>query len=202
MENIQEFLDEKGVPTSRAIVEGANLYLTPEARRFLEEKGTIIIRDSSANKCGVICSSYEVLSGLLLTEEQFLQQKPELVNEILAILERRAVEEARLILDTHLKSGAYCTALSDKISKRINTFTDQLLDYLETTKITPEMKEVLSAYLPESLRKTSLTTLPSHHQKAIIACQIAGRCVYKRGLDWFPSIVDVLPLLLKDPDLR
>ncbi|MCB1119593.1 MAG: NAD-glutamate dehydrogenase, partial [Chlamydiia bacterium] len=36
--NVTDFLDEFGVPTSKAIVEGANLYLTPKARHFLEEK--------------------------------------------------------------------------------------------------------------------------------------------------------------------
>jgi len=34
--NVQDFLDETGKPTSRAIVEGANLYLTPWARRSME----------------------------------------------------------------------------------------------------------------------------------------------------------------------
>src|SRR5690606_30237206 len=83
--NYQEFLDEAGVPTSKVIVEGANLYLTQWTRRALEELGVLVIKDSSANKTGVICSSFEVLSGLALTEEEFLAHKEELVKEILEI---------------------------------------------------------------------------------------------------------------------
>ena len=62
--NIKEFLDESGKPTSRVIIEGANLYLTPKARERLEKLGIVLIKDSSANKTGVICSSFEVLCGL------------------------------------------------------------------------------------------------------------------------------------------
>ncbi len=37
--NIKDFLDETGKPTARAIVEGANLYLTPWARRVAGKTG-------------------------------------------------------------------------------------------------------------------------------------------------------------------
>ena len=56
--NIKEFLDETGKPSSKGIIEGANLYLTQKARRTLEKLGVLIIKDSSANKTGVICSSF------------------------------------------------------------------------------------------------------------------------------------------------
>ena len=55
--NYISFLDETGKPTSKAIVEGANLYLTPGARRALEKLGVLIFKDSSCNKGGFICSS-------------------------------------------------------------------------------------------------------------------------------------------------
>ena len=48
--NYRDFLDAAGKPTSKAIVEGGNLYLTPAARRSLEKLGVIVIKDSSANK--------------------------------------------------------------------------------------------------------------------------------------------------------
>lgn len=50
--NCHDFLDGTGKPSSKAIIEGGNLYLTSKARRFLEEAGVIIIKDSSANKGG------------------------------------------------------------------------------------------------------------------------------------------------------
>src|SRR5262249_36634841 len=59
--NYKDFLDKTGEPTARAIIEGANLYFSPWARHYLEEAGALIIKDSSANKGGVICSSFEIL---------------------------------------------------------------------------------------------------------------------------------------------
>lgn len=73
--NWSDFLDNHGVPTSKIIVEGANLYLTTEAREALEKLGVLIIKDSSANKCGVICSSFEVLCNFILSDREFLKEK-------------------------------------------------------------------------------------------------------------------------------
>ena len=48
--NWRNFLDDKGVPTSKLIVEGANIYNTKEARELLfKNAGVIIVKDSSAN---------------------------------------------------------------------------------------------------------------------------------------------------------
>jgi glutamate dehydrogenase len=102
--SVHDFLDQNQKPTAKAIIEGANLYLTTDARDFLEQKGTIIIKDSSANKGGVICSSYEVLSSLTLTPEEFLQHKEQIVKEILEKIEQFTRDEVRLILETHTKT--------------------------------------------------------------------------------------------------
>lgn len=201
----KDFLDETGKPTSRAIVEGANLYLTPKARRNLEKLGVLIIKDSSANKCGVICSSFEVLSGLTLGDQEFVRVKSELVKEILERLSLCALNEATLLLKTHKETGEFLTDISEKISERINQFTYQLLDYLETTPLPKDPKDpILQAYLDYCLpilrnnyQEQLLTQIPEHHKKAIIACHIASQLVYKRGLSWFPSIVDILPILLR-----
>ncbi|MBA3817061.1 MAG: NAD-glutamate dehydrogenase, partial [Parachlamydiaceae bacterium] len=99
--NYKEFLDENDKPTSRGIVEGANLYISPKARKIFEKLGTLIIKDSSANKTGVICSSFEVLCGLALSEPQFMANKPVLVQEILERLKKCAANEANLLLRTH-----------------------------------------------------------------------------------------------------
>lgn len=53
-ENWRQFLDEAGKPTSPLIVEGANIFTTPEARELLfKEAGVAIVKDSSANKVGL-----------------------------------------------------------------------------------------------------------------------------------------------------
>lgn len=201
--NYRDFLDPAGVPTSKAIVEGANLYLTPMARRQLEKLGVIIIKDSSANKGGVICSSFEVLAGLSLSEEEFMKEKKTLITEILEIIRARAQDEARLLLSTHTATGAFLTDLSEKVSEKINTFKYQILDYLLTIQLTqnrqdPLVKALLN-YCPPILRtkyaERVLTRVPDHHKKAIMATYLASRLVYKRGLDWSPTIVDILPFI-------
>jgi glutamate dehydrogenase len=197
------YLDANGKPTSKAIVEGANLYLTPGARKALEQLGVLLIKDSSANKGGVMCSSLEVLSGLALSEEEFQKEKKEYVQEILAKIKQAALFEAHLLLATHEQKGTPLSEISDAISKQINLFKDQLLTYFETLPELPEdLMKVLYAYCPPLLRnryRDRIDRLPSIHQKAIIAVQIASRLVYKRGLDWSPSIADILSTLSSDP---
>ncbi|MCE2983382.1 MAG: NAD-glutamate dehydrogenase [Parachlamydia sp.] len=201
--NVTEYLDVWGRPTSKAIIEGANLYLTQSARHFLEEKGVLIIKDSSANKGGVICSSFEVLSSLTLEEETFIQYRDSLISEILDRLQLCAQNEANLLLQTHKKTGESLTALSDKISDAINHYTYQLLDYLETLSLDsnePLLHCFLNYCLPtlkERFPEQLIEKIPDHHKKAIIACHIASRLIYQKGVDWKPSIVEILPLILE-----
>lgn len=205
--NFKDFLDETGRPTAQAIVEGANLYLTPWARRSLEKMGVIIIKDSSANKGGVTCSSFEVLASLALSEEEFLKEKPTLVAEILEIIKIRSYQEAQLMLKTHAESQALLTDISEWISERINLYKDQLIAYFQNVTLSNDPNDpfirCLLNYCPPSLRekyqKKILLEVPDVHKKAIIACHIASRIVYYRGLDWSPSLIDTLPLIVQDP---
>ncbi len=205
--NFKDFLDETGKPTAKAIIEGANLYLAPWARRSLEKMGVIIIKDSSANKGGVICSSFEVLASLALSEEEFIKEKPLIVKEILEIIKARAREEAQLMLKTHAQSGALLTDISEWISERINLYKDQLIAYLQNIILTNDPSDpiirclfkLLPSPFAEKYQKRILLEVPDVHKKAIIACHIASRIVYYRGIDWSPSLIDVLPLIAQDP---
>lgn len=202
--NWTDFLDPTGRPTSRAIVEGANLYLDQHARHALEKLGVLIIKDSSANKTGVICSSFEVLSGLALGDDQFVANKGILVKEIQERLRLCAQSESSLLLRTHKETDEFLTNISDKISRHINLFTDQLLEYLEPIKLSndpndPLIRCFLGYCLPclrTKYEKELLHEIPDAHKKAIIASHIASRLVYTRGLSWFPSVVDILPVIL------
>lgn len=205
--NWRDYLDEHGEPTSRAIVEGANLYLTPKARRELEMLNTMIIKDSSANKGGVICSSYEVLFGLILSEEEFVEKKESFMPQILDLIAKKARDEAQLMIRTHAETGAFFTDISDWVSERINTFTYQILDYLETINLPTNMRDPLIKCLlnacPPIIRENYpdrvLSQIPDIHKKAMIAAYIAARLVYTKGLSWQPTIVDVLPIITLDP---
>jgi glutamate dehydrogenase len=77
IDNWKQFLrPDNGKPSSKLIVEGANLFLTPAARAAMHaETGIPIVKDSSANKCGVICSSFEIMSSMLLSDQEFANVK-------------------------------------------------------------------------------------------------------------------------------
>jgi len=207
--NMKDFLDETGKPTSLAIVEGANLYLTPFARRALEDMGVVIIKDSSSNKGGVICSSYEVICCLCLKPQEFIEEKPQLVKEILEIIKQRALDEARLLLSTHGLTHGYLTDISEEISQRINLYTYELLDYFQGITLSQDPKDPLNRallnYCPSTLKKKYseriFKEIPDIHKKAIIACHIGSRVVYKNGLAWHPRVVDILPIISEDPEI-
>jgi glutamate dehydrogenase len=206
--NVHTYLDETGKPTSRAIVEGANLYLTPGARRALEKLGVLVLKDSSCNKGGVITSSFEVLAGLCMSEEAFLKEKKEYVKEVIEIIGKAALSEARLLLDTYRKTGQFLSEISEKISEKIDLYKYQLLDYLISIDLPKDPKDplirALFLYCPRLLReryREGILAMPEIHKKAIIACYLASHLVYTRGLDWSPNIADLLPTLIDDPHL-
>ncbi|MBM3197702.1 MAG: glutamate dehydrogenase [Chlamydiae bacterium] len=189
--NYQDFLDEAGHPTARGIVEGANLYLTEGARRALEERGVLIIKDSSANKGGVICSSFEVLCNLCLSSEEFLCLKPFLVEEVLHVIAERAHDEAHLLL-THAQSPPlFLTEISDLISSQMLLVTKRIAEDLQEVILPYDnpghpLHQVLLHYCLPTLRaKASLkivSKLPPSHKKAIIARHLASTFLYQQGI--------------------
>ena len=207
--NVHEFLNDQGIPTAKAIIEGANLYLTAKARRTLEKLGVLIIKDSSANKGGVICSSFEVLCGLCLEDEEFTKEKQRLVQEIQSIIADKAQKEAKLLLSTHKKTHEFLTDISEKISEQINRYTYDILSYLEPLSLPMESEhpfnQVLLSYVPKTLTENYkdriFSRIPDIHKKAIISCHLASQIVYVKGLSWAPKITDILPILCQDPEL-
>lgn len=205
--NWSDFLDNHGVPTSKIIIEGANLYLTTDAREALEKLGVLIIKDSSANKCGVICSSFEVLCNFILSDREFLKEKKVFMKQLLSMLVMKARMEAELLLRTYAETKIPITKISDQVSERINEYTYQILEFLEhetlSSKLDDPLVQCLIAYCPplfqEKYIQRIIQQIPDLHKKAIIACYIACRVVYKKGLKWRPTIVDILPILSLDP---
>lgn len=202
------FLDDLGRPTSKAIVEGANLYLTPGARQALEKLDVLIIKDSSCNKGGVICSSFEVLASLCMSADEFLKEKTEYVKQVLDLIGKAALNEARLLLQTHKSTGLLLTDISEKISEKINLFKYQLLDHLDKEELSRDLDDplikCLMQYCPPLLReryKKGILSMPEIHKKAVISCYLASHLVYKRGIDWSPNIADVLPMIANDPEI-
>ena len=196
--NWEQFLLPDGSPSAKAIVEGANIFISPGARDRLEDRGVLIVHGSSANKTGVICSSYEILGGLVMNEEEFVAMKRRYVREVLEILKERAGAEARLMLrELRAADGSlHLTRISLELSTEINAVADAFYAYLAETMpdITsdPELCEVLLQYCPpvlvERFRQRILTQVPAKHQYALISSFIASRIVYAEGAGWLERI--------------
>ncbi|GAB4232586.1 MAG: NAD-glutamate dehydrogenase [Deltaproteobacteria bacterium] len=191
--NWQRFFGKDGTPTARVIVEGANSFLTPEARARLQERGVVILRDASANKCGVISSSYEIIGNLLMTEREFLAHKEEYVRDVLAILEKRSEDEALLIFRRKREAGASLsyTDISDAISVEINGHYARLFDFFRSHPELPgrgAYRRAILSHLPRLLRENArfrrrIPRLPAKYRFAILASEIASTIVYRGGFE-------------------
>ena len=187
-DNWHRFFREDGSPTTRAIVEGANSFITPEARTQMQRRGIVIMRDASANKCGVISSSYEIIANLLLSEEEFLLHKDRYVRDVLEILEQRAKDEAKLIFRRHREAGSNFTftEVSDAISHEINGHYARLFTFFQRhPKLCEEpiFQRAILSHLPRMLREDAvyskrIGTLPAKCLYAILAAEIASSLVY------------------------
>jgi glutamate dehydrogenase len=189
-QNWRRFLSADGKPSAKVIVEGANSFITPGARRLLQEAGIVILRDASANKCGVISSSYEIIGNLLFSEEEFLAHKESYVRDVLAILERRARDEALLLFRRYRDEGGKrsFTELSDAVSAEINARKAELFAFFHSrpeADRTDACQRALVAHLPRMLRDPAwrgrTDRLPSKYRAAILAAEIAGAMVYRRS---------------------
>jgi glutamate dehydrogenase len=189
--NWSRFLTGEGKPTCRAIVEGANSFLTTQARDGLQSRGVIVIRDASANKCGVISSSYEIIANLLMSDEEFLKFKKTYVADVLKILEQRATDEAKLIFRRHRESEGKLsyTDISDSLSWEINELYSRLFDFLRSRPdllSRPAYRRVLFAHLPRFVARHDrfrrrISRLPMKYRCAMAASEIAGSVVYGGG---------------------
>jgi glutamate dehydrogenase len=189
--NWEQYLLPDGRPSSRVIVEGANSYITPEARVQLQKKGVLLLRDASANKCGVISSSYEIIANLLLTEEEFLKHKKRYVKDVLAILVRRAADEAHLIIRRRREQGLLGTEISDRISNEINGHYARLFKFFQARPELakePLFRSALLSHLPAILRedprfRRRVDRLLPKYRSAILAAEIGSSMVYRGNLE-------------------
>ncbi len=191
--NCHKYLAADGRPSAPLIVEGANSFITPAARIELQQRGVLILRDSSANKCGVISSSYEIIGNLLLNEKEFLANKAAYVADVLEILEIRAADEAHLIFQRHRAAGGNlpCTEISAAISQEINKNYARLFNFFQAEPHLcrePQFRRVILSHLPRILHeepkyRRRLNRLPEKYLYAILASEIASSLVYRGNRD-------------------
>ncbi|NVN99573.1 MAG: NAD-glutamate dehydrogenase [Geobacteraceae bacterium] len=190
--NWERFFLADGSPSARAVVEGANSFITPDARVQLQKRGVIIMRDASANKCGVISSSYEIIANLLLSNDEFLAEKERYVGDVLEILEKRAGDEARLILRRKRElPGCLYTEISDAISTEINANYSRLFRFFQARPelaLQPLYKKAILSHLPKMLQeeprfRQRIKRLPQKYLSAILAAEIGSSMVYRGDRD-------------------
>jgi len=189
-DNWTKFLDEHGNPTSKLIVEGANLFNTAEARVLLHSKGVAIVKDSSANKCGVMTSSYEVQSSMLLSKEEFMSNKPQIVEDVYVKLREAAGREAELLFREYNNYPGSLPVFSERISNAINKVTDAITERLQTVEpndplfksLMPLIKESLPSKLAELGWDRVPSRFPVQYQRCLIASALAAKLVYQEGI--------------------
>lgn len=197
--NWDHYLDHNGKPSSRIIVEGANLFITADARQKLADAGVLIIKDSSANKCGVICSSMEILAGMLVSEDEFSEIKADYVDEVLHRLRELAALEAKALLHAHRHHPQISLPeLSKEMSLQINRLHDAVAQFLTnpaqdsgsdfSAEINLAIEALVRNYVPLSLREEAgddaITRIPLPYFKQIVASVLASRMVYQEGIDY------------------
>lgn len=196
VENWRNFLDpETGAPSSSLIVEGANIFTTPEARLKLYHHGVTIVKDSSANKCGVITSSKEIATSMLLSKEEFVANKDALVVDVLKQLREAARAEGELLFRTYANYPGNLPHFSERISFAIGSVTDALTKRLADVQpgdpLWVEMQPLVLQSLPEKLAELAgdrvADRFPVQYQRNAMACMLASKLVYKEGIHFVES---------------
>lgn len=160
-----------GKSTIPYIVEGANLFITQDAKLRLEKAGCIIYKDASANKGGVTSSSLEVLASLSFDDQSFVENMciredgtappfyDAYVKEVQETIKRNAAFEFEAIWREHQQTGVARSTLSDTLSIAI-TKLDEELQKTELWKNTALRNSVLEDALPQLLlEKIGLDTI-------------------------------------------
>ena len=194
--NWKRFLTSDGEGSASVVVEGANLFFTEEARDALARTAQVLfVKDSSANKCGVICSSFEIAASLLIDEAAFLGIKVEFVNEVLQRLRSLARKEAVVLFSQYQRRpDAPLSKVSVELSNAINRMKDAIIERLG--RLAPEdaarADTLVERHLPRSLREAAgpdaIAALPKAYFHRVVASVLASEIVYREGIDYLSDV--------------
>ncbi|KAI9349778.1 Glutamate/Leucine/Phenylalanine/Valine dehydrogenase-domain-containing protein [Obelidium mucronatum] len=196
--NVHNLFNADGTPRFKYIVEGANLFITQDARLKLENAGVLLFKDASANKGGVTSSSLEVLAALSFNDTEFKQHMTvqngvippfyaQYVQSVQNFIENAATMEFECLWKESQRTGLPKSILSDNLSVGIVKLNEELQN---TTLWENEAlrRVVLAEAFPKLLiDKLGLDTLlervPEAYVKAIFGSYLASRFVYKHGTE-------------------
>lgn len=185
-----------GKSTIPYIIEGANLFITQDAKLRLEKAGCILFKDASANKGGVTSSSMEVLAALAFDDVGFLEhmcinngEAPAFykgyVKAVQEVIKRNAALEFEAIWREHAATGKPRSILSDELSVAI-TKLDEELQKSELWDNIPLRAAILEEALPNLLLQKIgldmiLKRVPENYLRAIFGSYLASRFIYEHG---------------------
>ncbi|KAJ7205988.1 NADH-dependent glutamate dehydrogenase [Mycena pura] len=195
--NMAALVDGEGKPHFKYIVEGANLFITQQARLYLEGRKVILFKDSSANKGGVTSSSLEVLAGLALSTQEYLDLmifkdgKPSefyqsYVRDVQEKITENAAAEFQCIWREHARLGGSKsrTLISDELSATLNNLQAEL-EGSDLFEDAPSREGVLRRAIPKTLvNKVGLDAvfqrLPEAYQRALFSSWVASHFVSRQ----------------------
>ncbi|SJL07183.1 probable glutamate dehydrogenase, NAD(+)-specific [Armillaria ostoyae] len=198
--NVAALVDSEGKAHFKYIVEGANLFLTQQARLHLEKRKVLLFKDSSTNKGGVTSSSLEVLAGLALSTQEYLDLmifsngKPSefyqsYVRDIQKKITENAASEFQCIWREHsrLQGAKPRTIISDELSSTLNNLQAEL-ESSDLYDDLPSRKGVMRRAIPKTLvdkvgLDTLLKRLPEPYQRALFSSWVASHFIYKYGVN-------------------
>ncbi|MBW0499711.1 hypothetical protein O181_039426 [Austropuccinia psidii MF-1] len=196
--NVMRMWDAEGKPNVKYIVEGANLFISQQARLVLEKKGVVLFKDASANKGGVTSSSLEVLVGLGLSDEEYIElmtsQKStgfsdfytDYVRDIQRTITMNAAAEFQCIWKESSNGEKPRAVITDEIGKILVKLQNQL----EESDLFDDLdnrRAVLKRAIPRTLiaqvgLDTLLKRLPESYQRSLFSSFVAYRYIFQYGL--------------------
>jgi glutamate dehydrogenase len=180
------------------MVEGANLFITQDAKLKLEKAGCILYKDASANKGGVTSSSLEVLASLSFDDAGFIKHMcvgedgnaPEFYNKYVREVQKTIQNNARLEFEAiwreHQNTGQPRSILSDTLSNAITKLDEELQNtdlWKDIAFRQSILKEALPNILLEQIGLEKITErVPDNYLRAIFGSYLASRFVYEYGV--------------------
>ncbi|KIP04238.1 hypothetical protein PHLGIDRAFT_76237 [Phlebiopsis gigantea 11061_1 CR5-6] len=198
--NVAALVDSEGKPHFKYIVEGANLFFTQQARLYLEKRKVVLFKDSSANKGGVTSSSLEVLAGLALSTDEYVDLmifkdgKPSefyksYVKNVQEKITENAAAEFSCIWKEHarLQGAKARTIISDELSSELNDLQAEL-EASDLFNDEASKRGVIRRAIPKTLidqigLDTLLKRLPEPYQRALFSSWVASHFIYKYGVN-------------------
>lgn len=154
-----------------------------------------IVKDSSANKCGVITSSFEIGGCMALDEQEFMAIKPRFVEEVLAKLRQLAHDEAMLLMqEGRRRTNTSLPQISTHLSRVANGAAAAIAAAIPTWPEADRNNARLLVFdhLPRVLVETAAdrvwTRMPEAYLNWMQASRLASSMLYREGIDFLDNL--------------